>query len=512
MSWAEDYSVIRLSADRRFVFGLLVMALIVLGPGRVGCAEEASQGSSYPRIELEHKDRILILAPHPDDEVLGCGGVIQKAKAMGLPIKIVFLTYGDNNQWSFLAYRKHPVFMPKAVLEMGLVRYNEAFQAAAVLGVPKDDLVFLGYPDFRTLEIWRSHWADEPPAKSMLTEVRSVPYANAFRPKAPHKGEEILKDLEAILMEFRPTKIFVSHPSDHNGDHQALYLFTRVALWDLEKTMKPVVYPYLVHFKNWPQPKGYQPDKTEAAPPGLEKDVGWKRLVLSPEEVSMNRRAIEMHHSQIDSSRKYLLSFIRADEMFGDFPQVFLKDKRADWYLSRRTPAYLGTLPEELIEEERVDFVGIEEEFLVVEDDTLIFNLKLSRPVSKEVRFSLLVFGYRQDRPFGQMPKIRVVFSRDSHKVYDQSRVQALNSVKVDRTPREIRIRLPLKALGSPQRILTSARTSRGLVPLDWVEWRVLTLSNPSEEGVLSASGASSTAQGPASPGLPGTAEQIKND
>ncbi|MEJ2568618.1 MAG: PIG-L family deacetylase, partial [candidate division WOR-3 bacterium] len=32
-----------------------------------------------PKIKLEEDDRILVLAPHPDDEVLGCGGIIQKA-------------------------------------------------------------------------------------------------------------------------------------------------------------------------------------------------------------------------------------------------------------------------------------------------------------------------------------------------------------------------------------------------------------------------------------------------
>jgi len=118
--------------------------------------------------------------------------------------------------------------------------------------------------------------------------------------------------------------------------------------------------------------------------------------------------------------------------------------------------------------------------------------LKLSRPVSREVSLSLLVFGYRQDRPFGQMPKIRVVFKQNSHKVFDQSREQAADAVKVDRGPREIHIRIPLEALGSPQRILTSARTFRGFVPLDWVEWRVLVLgdkessivSRPNAEGI----------------------------
>ena len=74
----------------------------------------ASSGRTAPErltadpVSLSPSDRILILAPHPDDEVLGCGGIIQKSVAMKRPVHVVYLTYGDNNEWSFLIYRKHP--------------------------------------------------------------------------------------------------------------------------------------------------------------------------------------------------------------------------------------------------------------------------------------------------------------------------------------------------------------------------------------------------------------------
>ena len=84
---------------------------------------------------LKTDDRILILAPHPDDEVLGCGGVILQAIKKGLPLKVVFFTYGDSNEWSFLKYRKRLIVTPKQIRGMGLVRYKEAVEAAKILGV-----------------------------------------------------------------------------------------------------------------------------------------------------------------------------------------------------------------------------------------------------------------------------------------------------------------------------------------------------------------------------------------
>ena len=99
-------------------------------------------------VVLLPQDRILVLAPHPDDEVLGAGGVIQQAVAMKLPLRIVFFTYGDSNQWSFLLYRKHPVVMPRAVETMGLVRHDEAIKASHILGVAPEQFNIFGLSGF----------------------------------------------------------------------------------------------------------------------------------------------------------------------------------------------------------------------------------------------------------------------------------------------------------------------------------------------------------------------------
>ncbi|MBI3996405.1 MAG: PIG-L family deacetylase [Candidatus Omnitrophica bacterium] len=453
---------------------VLVCCSLMLCVG-VGCQPRHTfDVSSKAEVIVRHDDRLLILAPHPDDEVLGCGGIIQKAVAMGVPLRIVFFTYGDNNQWSFLLYRRHPVILPGAIKQMGLVRHDEALAAAALLGVPKDHLAFLGYPDFGTLHIWNDHWGVEEPYQSMLTRARAVPYANAQRPGAAYKGEEVLRDLTSILREFRPTKIFVSHPADHMPDHRALYLFTRVALWDMEQEMTPQLFPYLVHFAHWPRPRGYHPTQVLEPPATLQADSVWQIHWLSPKEVAHKALALRAHRTQYAYSRRYLTAFMKPNELFGDFPVVTLRQTSAPLALSSEETQPAAEPSEELTDEERAKFVGLEARSIRLEADNVVVSIAFSRPLVEAVQSSVYLFGYRTDRLFAQMPKIHVKLWALDYGVYDQDRKLAKSSVTVSRQPKQITIRVPLDLLGRPQRLLTSARTYLGNVPLDWSSWRIM--------------------------------------
>src|SRR5436305_1509420 len=118
--------------------GTLLLAVILCA----GCRPVASPAvrPASGSMQLAEGDRILVLAPHPDDEVLGAGGVLREAVRRGLPTRVVFLTNGDSNEWSFLAYRKRPVILPRSVLAMGILRRQEGLAAAAVLGLPAGSL------------------------------------------------------------------------------------------------------------------------------------------------------------------------------------------------------------------------------------------------------------------------------------------------------------------------------------------------------------------------------------
>ena len=44
-------------------------------------------------------DRVLFVAPHPDDESLGGGGLLRRTFAAQIPVRVLFATNGDNNPW-----------------------------------------------------------------------------------------------------------------------------------------------------------------------------------------------------------------------------------------------------------------------------------------------------------------------------------------------------------------------------------------------------------------------------
>jgi LmbE family N-acetylglucosaminyl deacetylase len=80
--------------------------------------------------------RCLVAAPHPDDEVLGCGATIARKRAAGTEVRVLFATDGRHARVDGLS--------PQAIAEL---REAEARAAARRMGVAPDALIFLGWED-----------------------------------------------------------------------------------------------------------------------------------------------------------------------------------------------------------------------------------------------------------------------------------------------------------------------------------------------------------------------------
>jgi LmbE family N-acetylglucosaminyl deacetylase len=424
-----------------------------------------------PELTLKDDDRILVLAPHPDDEILATGGLVQQAIAKGLPVKVVFLTNGDNNEFAFLFFSKAFTLDAKSAVYAGQTRAFEAMRASRELGLEGSEETFLGYPDFGTLEIWKNRWGDAEPFRSMFSEQNQVPYWFARTPEAPYKGESILRELGEVVADFKPTKVFVTHPADTNPDHVAYDLFLRTALWDLEDEVKPEVYNYLTHYGEWPQPRGRLFDAPHEPPAKLDEAGRWVVLPLEPDQVVQKLEALKRHKTQYGASKAYLESYMRANELFDRIEDIPLAPGAEDVLLlpSGTGVAAGSALPEGALPD------GAERR-VRVEGNELVFTIALNPASAANVETDLSAFGYRSDRSFGEMPKIAVTTKGSGHKVTERGKALPADSVKVSRAPGQIEVRIPLDLLQQPEKIFFTAKASAGKTPLDLLPWVVLDL------------------------------------
>ena len=368
--------------------------------------------------DFKKQDRVLVLAPHPDDETIGCAGVMIHALKSGAEVKVVYLTNGDNNIFSILFY--YPLLFPLRLftmtefdfLNLGRQRQEEAIKAMAILGVKKENLVFLGYPDHGTDQMFVYNWGRNKPYRSMFGKQTRVPYRESESYKKEFKGNNVLGDLKKIVLDYKPTRIFVSHPADFNGDHWALYLYLQIVLADLSDEMpEPQVFPYLVHLPRWPLPQHYHPE-LRMEPPAqhffddLTPSVKWKQVRLSPEEIEKKHAAMLAYNSQTRISAFYLLSFVRQNELFSDLPLITVKKQT-----SPKTPDGSGR---KVVFASDTQWVG----FAVVGDYLLI---KARRPgeLKRGLAYLFFVGTYKFGLDFGDTPNIAILTSDNKFKVYD---------------------------------------------------------------------------------------------
>ncbi|MXP63037.1 PIG-L family deacetylase [Roseomonas sp. M0104] len=100
--------------------------------------EQAEALPFAPLAEIVGAGGVVVLAPHPDDESLGCGGLLAMAREAGRAVAVVFVSDGA------ASHRNSRRYPPPALRDL---RAAEALAALAALGLPADAAHFLGLPD-----------------------------------------------------------------------------------------------------------------------------------------------------------------------------------------------------------------------------------------------------------------------------------------------------------------------------------------------------------------------------
>jgi len=406
-------------------------------------------------------DRVLILAPHPDDEIIACSGLIRRALKAKARVKVLFLTNGDHNEPSYLVYKKRLALFTSEFIGMGRTREKESLAALQYLGLNAADAVFLGYPDYGTMDMLFDHWDAGRPFRDKLTRISEVPYKESPSFGSTYIGQNVLRDLHREILSFRPTKVFVSHPCDHNTDHQALYLFTRIALWDCVVRLKtPLVFPYLIHVAGWPAPRGFHPDLSWDPPQKMAAGPAyWYRLRLSHDEKNAKKNAAAFAKSQLAGYPAYLYTFARANELFGDYPAIGLKNPIGKRLLWRPSGADRTKEPA-----------------LVYGRKGNVLLIKLTPQKSRYFKGYIRLLPYRHTRDFSLMPKLTLFVAGDKPAVYRNNTRLRNVPCRALRRGRTSLVLISLKFLADPDRLMISLDSNNKDFSLDDLAWRILEL------------------------------------
>jgi LmbE family N-acetylglucosaminyl deacetylase len=272
---------------------------------------------------------ILVIAPHPDDDVIGTAGIIYRAVNNGSPCHVVYMTNGD--------------IMNTAT---GLLRQDEGVSGEAYLGLNENNLIFLGYPDagINTLYSNPDYQAQNTSFTGASGEnhtygARGLGRADyhfyRFGSHALYNRDNILTDLEDILSTYQPDHIFTTSELDSHLDHSATYHLLHLALSAVSVSQPdytPVVHKTIIHdYSSWPEPLDPTSYYTSPYIPGT--DLNWSDRESLDVPLSMQStdftnnpkyQALDAHESQ--GGVRDLGIYLHKDEFF--WPENQLSDNQ----------------------------------------------------------------------------------------------------------------------------------------------------------------------------------------
>ncbi len=280
-----------------------------------------AKSQNYPRLDTAtRRDRVLIFAPHIDDEAIGAGGYAIDALANGAEVYVVFITAGDCNRFS--ARLLHKTLEPTALnyLSVGRTRISEAKQAMRLLGVRPDHFFVLGYPD-RGLRAMIEN--PQTIVRSRGTRAGAVPYDDALSPGSKYSLDSLLHDVKHVMTATNPTTVIAPLPFDLHPDHAATAEIIDLALEELQ--LQPARLGYLIHTKRIPTALVNMPARA-LLPPNKMKSFSWAMYPLSPRVQELKTSVLMTYKSQ----RPYVFllrnAFVRKNELFFVYPRAVAAD------------------------------------------------------------------------------------------------------------------------------------------------------------------------------------------
>lgn len=250
---------------------------------------------------------VLVIAPHPDDEVIGCAGVILRTLAAKKRATVVILTHGDGYAaLAAVVAKKEPTQLtPEDCIRAGALRQSHAVNAMRRLGLPRGDLIFLGYPDGGLEKMWQMDGSTA--YRQMLTQKRETyglverDYHSLTHARpAPYVKASVVADLAEILRARKPQEVYVSHESDTHADHRAAFWYAREALRTVKFDGRFL--SFVVHGDPLPREPHF-------------------RLKLTPQSYETKKAALLDHTQGTSPIHDSLVrTYLKHEELFWQFP------------------------------------------------------------------------------------------------------------------------------------------------------------------------------------------------
>lgn len=227
---------------------------------------------------LKQLGKTLIVAPHQDDESLGCGGTIALLRQINLPVHVLFVSDGSMSHPNSKAYPTEKLIK---------LRENESVEALKILDVDRDNITFLRLKDSK------------------------------LPPDGLPGFDEAVNMIREILTKIRPQTVIIPWQRDPHPDHRATWQIMHEVINQIDFPVKKL--EYLI----WLWERANESDL-----PDPKVDKIWE--VNIEQTLMQKKKAIAAHVSQTT----YLINddpdgFILSTEVLGHF------DKKTEIFIER---------------------------------------------------------------------------------------------------------------------------------------------------------------------------------
>ena len=240
--------------SKRLFWFLPLMAVILpscIGAGLGGCflrTRKSCKQLHYAyndegKQDLYANKKVMLIVPHPDDDMNIACGVLEQYVKYGSDITVVFVTNGD--YWN-----------------IGDRRLSETIYALCAAGIREDHVYFLGYADGwdkDTGHIYNASPGIVCKSRNGITETYGLLLHPAWHEGNCYTSDHFLDDLESVIMAHTPDTIICTDLDPHIDHWAVTFAFEKVMgrILKRENSYHPVVLKAFAYCTAWTAPKDF---------------------------------------------------------------------------------------------------------------------------------------------------------------------------------------------------------------------------------------------------------------